>query len=796
MAFKEKLQIVQATAGAKTLTTEHVKAGATVIKVESTAGFPPAGEAYLVTSQAFSYTGINGTTELTGVTGVVNTFSINVSVTAPYETLLNLNDAAHFFIKSGSFKVVAPVTTRVLAQDQRRWGGAREVGAVSENGSVNWEVAVAGTTAQEAIEKVETLLAQLESNPTQLLLLWQPGEVTNPTLYEIRGAGHWEPNFENATLEGANLFMIALEIPVGPLAQGLPGVVYEKSGLTLPETITLSSIPGDAPALAEVAIQPGTAQEESWVTGVGTIEAIAVDANYVYFAHGEYIGRVKLDGTGLEATWIPTTGKPISIAVNSEYIWWGNSASGDIGRAPITGGSVAPAWLVAEGGSTVFAVCVDSGHIYWTRPEYIGRATLAGGSIETKWIKAKAPPGRGGLAVSSEYIYFPAEVALISSLCKHSVSGGLTQIVTNGEARDGLAIHGAYLYWGETGGIYRSLLSGAEAGPYLSTETTPRGVAANSEHLYYGLPTPSHIGRFSILVSSAPPIFALLGWCATPTSGLAPAPFGVLYSSAATAVSGWVYSTQAGAYGGSCLHASERKGAAYWEVDPATMVPDSFSGEIAVEVWARVLLSELLNDEEGFSNRPMLTLSARPQDGTGYGASRYTDEWGSAGRPIELPEEEERFRITRLGTVHMLVNPLAPRVWKLWVEGEAHEAAQWGLDYLILVPSMQRACSPSSKPANASYPQFISNVARTVKTIRSNLSATVAKPGKNGHPDHGLGGNLMEFPAGECSLLVKLSNLVPDAPDVFPEVSNASEQLAYEAKVTVTVTPRWFLARA
>jgi hypothetical protein len=239
------------------------------------------------------------------------------------------------------------------------------------------------------------------------------------------------------------------------------------------------------------------------------------------------------------------------------------------------------------------------------------------------------------------------------------------------------------------------------------------------------------------------------------------------------------------------LHASERNGSAYWEVDPATMTPDSFSGEIAVEVWARVMLSELLNDEEGFPHPPMLVLSAQPQDGVGYGAPRYTDEWGSAGRSVQLPEEEEQFRITRLGTLHLLVNPLAPRIWKLYVEGYAHEAAQWGLDYLLLVPSSQRACSPSSKPNNAAYPKFIANVGPTVKTVQSNLSAVVAKPGKNGHPDNGLGGQLMQLPAGETEMFLKLSSMVPDA----PEVTTASEQLAYESKVVVTVTPRFYLTR-
>jgi hypothetical protein len=141
------------------------------------------------------------------------------------------------------------------------------------------------------------------------------------------------------------------------------------------------------------------------------------------------------------------------------------------------------------------------------------------------------------------------------------------------------------------------------------------------------------------------------------------------------------------------------------------------------------------------------------------------------------------------------VNPLAPRVWKLVLEGSPSFPdgidPLVALDYLILAPARQRACSPTGKANDSSYPQFISNTAATVKTINSNLSALVAQPGKYGHPDHGLGGQLMLLPPGEADLLVKLSSLVPDN----PEASAATEQVTYEGKLIVTVTPRWNIAR-
>jgi len=133
----------------------------------------------------------------------------------------------------------------------------------------------------------------------------------------------------------------------------------------------------------------------------------------------------------------------------------------------------------------------------------------------------------------------------------------------------------------------------------------------------------------------------------------------------------------------------------------------------------------------------------------------------------------------------------APRIWRLCVQGIASAPALWGIDYLLAGPVTQRACSPSGKPLGPSYPRFLGNVSAAVKTIRSDLSALVNEPGKFGHPDHGLGGQLLELPPGESSLLCKLSSVIPDN----PAPGNVSELLSHGATVTVTVTPRFFLAR-
>jgi hypothetical protein len=318
-------------------------------------------------------------------------------------------------------------------------------------------------------------------------------------------------------------------------------------------------------------------------------------------------------------------------------------------------------------------------------------------------------------------------------------------------------------------------------------------VAVNGANVFFTVPSAKAIGRVN--QEHQPPPFALIGWAPKPVAGLAAAPIGIFEATAAEQLIGWTLQANASARGGKILSAtaaSSLAASATWPIDPATMVPDSFSGELTLEVWARVLVTSALV-------QPMLTAQVQPQDGAGFGGARYTDEWSSEGRPLTLPSAangggiQSAFRFTRLGTLHCVVNPLAPRVWNLVVEGrcEGGGIGQWGPNYLMLVPSLSRACSPSGKVHSAGYPRFISNVLPTVKAVRSDLSAVVGKPGKNGHPDTGLGGQLLELPPGESTVALKLSSLVPDD----PTVTFATEQLSHEAKVTVWVTPRWYLAR-
>ena len=237
--------------------------------------------------------------------------------------------------------------------------------------------------------------------------------------------------------------------------------------------------------------------------------------------------------------------------------------------------------------------------------------------------------------------------------------------------------------------------------------------------------------------------------------------------------------------------------AADWLIDPHLLVPDDFTqGEIAVEVWARV------GQNATNLTTPRIILAAAPETATvssgvlssSYGAVRYSDEHGSAGRTITRPSAGQLWRWVRAGTIRLIVDRQQPQRWRLqtrftWQTGTA--SGEIYLDYLALVPASARALSPSLKALDSSYPKFCPSTAETVKTIAADLSGVVQRVGYAAHPDHGLGGSLLEFPEPYAEAVVKLSSLAPDD----PTSDTSNEQLAHSATVHFSITPRVALAR-
>lgn len=224
-------------------------------------------------------------------------------------------------------------------------------------------------------------------------------------------------------------------------------------------------------------------------------------------------------------------------------------------------------------------------------------------------------------------------------------------------------------------------------------------------------------------------------------------------------------------------------------LDPTVIESDDYSDdETELEVWAMVNMD---NDLTGVRGAVWVNPLEAAYNGDTLGARRAAHLWGTGGRPITKPITGDAWRLVRMGIVPVSIHRTNPSPIRLTVEFTwTGGSNNLDVDYLVVCPVRSRCLSPTNVSyADGGYPEFISTHADEVtKTVRSDLSAVVsAPPNLTRHPDHGLGGSLLELPPGEVDLLVVLSDLVPDDPD--DSASSAANSIS--AAIAVSPVPRW-----
>lgn len=660
----------------------------------------------------------------------------------------DLNDYVTFMLVRDSFAVTAPQKQTIAASAERRYGGSRQVGESHENGQIGWQALVSGATADACIAACSTLTSLLERTDGDLFLEWLPdgASATERTFYEIRGTGTWQPRYQWAQFSGAKSMVFDVAWPVAPLARGLPMDMLD---------------PFDVDTRDEYTYDAGTSATEQitggQLKGAGTLtterRAIHTVRGYSFVDSRQSIKAIP--GATIAGFKAGVVIKRISATTYLEAYVTDDGTSSRFKVEAITNG------VRVTLNQVVLSARIIAGTPFWVR------AHLVGNVVRAEYFMAGAP---GPLS---------------------SPTNGLTLALGGANATN----FGA----GVAGGCGRvwipqdaaAALDDQTATPFVSGPVTAPVV------VQFGTPIPGDAPALADITvthsgGASPPIWALLGWTKRPGTGLAVAPFGILEAEAAGDLSGWVVTADGTARGSSLLNDAAASSAdvftASWPVDPSLLEPDLFEDEVSVEVWVRVKLAST-------TVSPTFVVSLRPEDGIAFGAARYTDEWGSTGRILTKPSSGTAvYRFARLGTLRLRVDPLRPRKWMLWLSASVGigTSGAFGVDYLILVPSRQRACSPSGVADDSGYPDFLSSTAETSKTIRSDLSAMTAAPAKWGHPDHGLGGQLIELPSGQIDVLCKLSSMVPDD----PTSQATSEQLAHSIAVDMRVTPRWNLLRS
>lgn len=236
-----------------------------------------------------------------------------------------------------------------------------------------------------------------------------------------------------------------------------------------------------------------------------------------------------------------------------------------------------------------------------------------------------------------------------------------------------------------------------------------------------------------------------------------------------------------------------------WMIDPHSLVPDDYTiGEIDVEVFARVRFSAT-------ANTPKITLSALPEGGSTGGAERYTREWGNSGLPLTANGAAAVYRLERLGTIPMIVDRANPIRWRLKAVLSLAAAGNLDTDSLYLNVIRNRVASRTAKqndtssatgvfaafaPYNASW----GGTSTMTTTVKADGTALVQIPGGYAFPHRGLG-RVVEIPDSDCDLLVKLSNLVPNDPTVDTTTEMSAGAPSWTTTVHASVTPRYALAR-
>lgn len=667
------------------------------------------------------------------------------------QVVVDLNDMVDYALIEDTFALQAPSKQQVMASSERRYGGSRQTGETHENAVYAWQHLVRGTTVDDVLGNVTALLAPLERVPAgDLFIESRLDGATHATYREVRATGVWQLTHSWAQLNGARSMVVAVQIQVEPLARALRMDVYDDFASDTRDEYTYDAgIAASEQVIGGVLLGAGTLTTERRAIHTARGYDIIDNRQAVKVTPGTTI-------TGFKA------GRVIKRISATTYLEGYVDDTGTVSRVRL---DKVIAGVRTNLATTDLAARITAGRPFWLR------TTILGNAVTVEHFAGPNAPG-------------PLTAAT-------TIAGTRTQTLAGADATQfGAGVIGGY------GRVWipqhaSASLDEEYATPHWSGTLTTPAVAQ------WGTPIPGDAPALCDATithsgGSAPPIWALLGWTRRPGTGLAQAPFGILEAEAAGNLSGWSVTANVGqARGDSELAdtnaASSDVYTASWLIDPSVLVADDFARDVSIEVWARVVMNATVIS-------PTLTLSVRPEDGLTFGAARYTDEWGRTGKVLTVPTSGG-WRFVRLGTLSMLVDRARPRKWLLWLDGSvgAGSSGVFGLDYLLLTPVRQRASSRSGVVDDAGYPDFLSTTSEASKTIRSDLSALIAAPGKWGHPDHGLGGQLLEFPAGDLDTVVKLSSQVPDNPD--PAATSANEQLTHTAGIGLSVTPRYYAFR-
>jgi hypothetical protein len=207
------------------------------------------------------------------------------------------------------------------------------------------------------------------------------------------------------------------------------------------------------------AANDGTHVDPSFIGGLQTPQALAVDSGHIYWANiaGHAIGRAKIDGSSVEPEFIKLPYEPNGVAVNASHVFWSNGPGGKIGRANLDGGSQSNEFVTGIGGPCGLAI--DAGYIYWPTgnfgPGHIERVPISGGAVDSSYVEIPSVIFPCGVAVNTSNVYWAdTGVGAGTNIGRANLVNGngvLASYIGEASGPCGITVFESKLYWDNAG---------------------------------------------------------------------------------------------------------------------------------------------------------------------------------------------------------------------------------------------------------------------------------------------------------------------------------------------------------
>jgi hypothetical protein len=651
---------------------------------------------------------------------------------------LDLNDGTIYAMVRDSLKFDGGERQQQWVDSTQRYEGSRLTAESQKNAQLSTEWYISGGgVADTALQRMEALMVELESLEEDRYIEWRPEGATRSTYFPIRGPSAWEFLYRWIEFQATKTLHLKAGWSIAPLAEGDRMYVLDDFAVDSIADYTWNSTTG-------VTVSGGTLHFGT----AGSARTAVLTSRSDKYSDAQVTQKILVGATATTWSWSVLLK---SNAAGTNALYASINQAGTLAVGKIVGGT--PTNL-----ATAAATAPSAATNYWLRLRTEGSALWA------EW--------------------FTSAPTLTST---PATTAGPFNLTGGDIAAFGAGVQG---YAGFTLNPFdvNYTLDDFTVEPFVYTSTSPSIISASPTKIPGSAPAKADV---TVAQSGLATPFGLVAWTETPVSPLADStiPFGVFD------VETWTLSTLAstadgGAHNGlvaRTITSGAGSGSVTQAFSPEKLSPDDFSrNEVDLEIWGRVQVNASVIT-------PVAIASAFPTGG--LAPTRYTQEWGSLGRTIALPSSGATvYRLTRLGTITLPVDVNNPVSWNLRVAltWGAGSGGVYGLDYVILVPVKSRACSPTSKANDATYPDFIGTTAAVFKTINSDLTTRIAVPGSASATDTSVAGSLIYPSPGLVSWVVKLSDYVPDDPTF---ASTGESTASTTNKVQINVIPRYWLPR-